>query len=347
MKGILSIFFSLSSSCAPVFAPTMQSSSLKEFKRIEPEEYFRQHISQEKKTHSFKSCFLFVNLSLCTQGLRPDGRKSLLGLRPVSLSVGSISSADGSAIVRQGNTVVSCGITLELAKPRAEEPDRGFVVPNLDLPPLCHPRFKPGPPSDQAQVASRFLMEVVDNSGLVDRRSLCVSPGKLAWVINADLVCLNYDGNVLDASVKALVAGLRSVQLPSVVVEEEGVGDNSEAATGDASDHPSAGRSVKVISKVRAPLKLGPQPASCTMAVSDGKLLLDPTDEEEELSDSQITIVLGMVESGQAEEEVVHFWKAGGASVSRDVVTECTSLARKQAKRIRKMLDTAAPLNKM
>ena len=51
------------------------------FKKLQPEEYFRQHYEQ---------------------GIRPDGRTGLTSLRPVSISVGSISSADGSAVVKQG-----------------------------------------------------------------------------------------------------------------------------------------------------------------------------------------------------------------------------------------------------
>ena len=41
--------------------------------------------------------------------MRPDGR-SLRKFRPVSVNVGSIKTADGSAIVKIGNTVVVCGI---------------------------------------------------------------------------------------------------------------------------------------------------------------------------------------------------------------------------------------------
>ena len=55
------------------------------FKKLEPEEFLRQHYQQ---------------------GLRPDGRKGLNSLRPVSISVGSISVADGSAVVKQGDTIV-------------------------------------------------------------------------------------------------------------------------------------------------------------------------------------------------------------------------------------------------
>ena len=34
-------------------------------------------------------------------------------------------------------------------------------VPNVDLPPLCSSRFRPGPPGEQAQVLSQFVADVI------------------------------------------------------------------------------------------------------------------------------------------------------------------------------------------
>ena len=34
-------------------------------------------------------------------------------------------------------------------------------VPNLDLPAMCSPKFKPGPPSEEAQVLSDRLNQVL------------------------------------------------------------------------------------------------------------------------------------------------------------------------------------------
>ena len=74
-------------------------------KRLQPEDYFRQHYEQ---------------------GVRPDGRTGLTSLRPVSISTGSISSADGSAVVKQGDTIVVCGIKLEISEPKPEKPKSGW-----------------------------------------------------------------------------------------------------------------------------------------------------------------------------------------------------------------------------
>ena len=36
-----------------------------------------------------------------------------------------------------------------------------LIVPNVDLPPLCSAQFRPGPPSEQAQVASKVMEEII------------------------------------------------------------------------------------------------------------------------------------------------------------------------------------------
>lgn len=38
----------------------------------------------------------------------------------------------------------------------------GLQVPNVDLPPLCSSKFRPGPPGEQAQAASQFIADVIE-----------------------------------------------------------------------------------------------------------------------------------------------------------------------------------------
>jgi len=78
---------------------------------------------------------------------------------------------------------------------------------------------------------------------MIDLQELCIQQDRLTWVLYSDLVCLNYDGNIIDASVVALTAALRNgkqclasdrrgvqynqtdtvhaVQLPSVAADSE------------------------------------------------------------------------------------------------------------------------------
>lgn len=93
-------------------------------------------------------------------------------------AAGSISTADGSALVRMGGTTIICGVKAEIAEPDLDLPEQGFLghsptrsfhwsssklhtVPNLDLPAICSPKFKPGPPTEEAQVLSDRLNEAL------------------------------------------------------------------------------------------------------------------------------------------------------------------------------------------
>lgn len=169
------------------------------FRLIHPVKYFR-----ELLTHNF----------------RPDGREKSQ-FRPVALNVSSVSTADGSAVVKLGNTTVVCGIKAELAEPKAAEPECGFIVPNIELSPLCSSKFRPGAPTEEAQVLSQTLNHILTNSKCFDRTKLCVAKERLVWVLYCDVVCLNHDGCVLDASVLAAMCALKTLTLPVVTYHSQ------------------------------------------------------------------------------------------------------------------------------
>lgn len=147
--------------------------------------------------------------------IRPDGR-DLMKYRPVVINIDSIGTADGSSIVKIGNTTVVCGIKAELAPPKAAEPENGFVITNIELTPLCSSKFRPGPPAEEAQIYSQCLYDVVMNSGIIDFKDLCIAKEKLVWNLYCDLACIDHNGCVLDAAIIALVAALKSVRLPTI-----------------------------------------------------------------------------------------------------------------------------------
>jgi len=91
-----------STSAAPTPAFTFSAST---FQKLHPAEYFRKFISQ---------------------GVRPDGRL-LTGFRPTTVHYGVISTANGSAMVRVGGTTVVCGVKAEVAEPRLDSPDQGYL----------------------------------------------------------------------------------------------------------------------------------------------------------------------------------------------------------------------------
>ena len=174
-------------------------------------------------------------------------------------------------------------------------PYLGFIVPNLELSAMCHSQFKPGPPSEMAQIASYFIYEVIQNSNLMDLKDLCIKPGRLVWAIYIDLTCLNYDGNILDVSIKAVCAALRSMKLPHVEIKDN-TDEEGETIKLEENDE------IIVELTNMENIKLNKDiPFSCTIAVFDSdKLLVDPTEEEEKISDTSVTVVVQV--------EIIRIW---------------------------------------
>ncbi|KAM0792880.1 hypothetical protein ACM66B_002642 [Microbotryomycetes sp. NB124-2] len=278
------------------------------------------------------------------QQLRPDGRRAGGSqqqheqYRDVSVNVGSISTAPSSALVRFGQSTLVCGITLETAPPDIATPNQGFIVPNVDLSPLCSGRFRPGPPSDEAQALATRLRDILMASNAVPLSSLVIEPGKAAFVVYLDVVCLNYDGGILDAAVLACSAALRNLKLPK--------------ATWDADTQTVVCES----DQESTPLPVVSVPISVSFGVVNNQLLPDPTQFESSLCTSQITITLS-VPLNQAKRKrsstakLVSISQAGatisggaanGAEVAvagADQLRACISLARSRAQTLLELIE--------
>ncbi|KAL8291777.1 hypothetical protein RQP46_002035 [Phenoliferia psychrophenolica] len=242
------------------------------------------------------------------EGVRPDGRlvgsgkKDEAVWRDASVNVGSISTAPASALVRLGQTTVVCGITLEIAPPDIASPNQGFLVPNIDLPPLCSPLFRSGPPADEAQVLSTRLRDILLSSNVLPLSSLLIEPSKAAFVVYLDVVCLNYDGGVLDAALIACVAALRQLVLPTATWDPDTLSTTCEPISP---------------SSPGTPLALGPTPLCVSFGVFNGHLLPDPTLFESQLCTSHLTIALTLpspsttASKKTAAAALVHVYQAG------------------------------------
>ncbi|TNY24013.1 ribosomal protein S5 domain 2-type protein [Rhodotorula diobovata] len=267
------------------------------------------------------------------QRIRPDGRTldtstpTAQCWREPSANTGSVSTAPSSTLVRLGKTSVVCGITLEVAAPDLTRPNEGFIVPNVDLSPLCSPRFHPGPPSDEAQVLSARLRDILLSSNVLPLSSLVIEPGKAAWVLYIDVVCLNFDGGVLDAAVLAAVGALRSLTFPEAALDP----DTDEVVCERVSaEHP--GRRIPPSS----------EPFCVSFGVFHGHLLPDPTLFEAELCTTQLTVVLGAAPDAagsMAKAQLLHVHQAGAPlDDPRGTVRECVRLARRRAEELRRVV---------
>src|SRR6266508_6758408 len=56
------------------------------------------------------------------------------------------------------------------------------------------------------------------SSNFLPLSKLCIEKGKAVWVLYADATCINYDGNVFDATLLAMVAALKNSELFSFLI---------------------------------------------------------------------------------------------------------------------------------
>lgn len=94
---------------------------------------------------------------------------------------------------------------------------------------------------------------------------------QLAWCLNLDLTCLDYDGNVAEACVLAATAALAGLTLPRVTTEE--------------------GKINVLLDRDRAEVTTGPLAATFAV-LADDVIVVDPTHEEECLAEETFTVVL-------------------------------------------------------
>uniref|UniRef100_A0A182JYU8 Ribosomal RNA-processing protein 43 n=1 Tax=Anopheles christyi TaxID=43041 RepID=A0A182JYU8_9DIPT len=263
---------------------------LKTFKLLHPIKYYKDYLENN---------------------IRPDGRE-LEELRPLAISFDVIKSANGSAIVKVGNTTIVCGIKAELTAPNPLEPQQGFLVPNVDLSPVCSSSYRPGPPCDEAQVYSQSLADAISNARCIDLQELCISPGKLVWCLYCDLICLDHDGCVLDAAIISLVAAFHTVKLPTIRYNSD-----TEETDADTSS--------------LLPLTIHCVPVTTSFVMVSDRLMADPTTEEEKLASTTLTVTV-------SDGKMSFFNQSGGDPMDTATLKKCTECAIKRERSVKKMI---------
>lgn len=235
---------------------------------------------------------------------------------PLGVS-GTIGAAEGSALARVGNTSVAAGIQCLVTYPSEARPTDGSLEVNVHLSALCSSRFHATRQSDEALALSQFLKRTLLGSGALDLSSLAIKSGQSVWLLRADVVCLDFDGNVADAALLALVGALRQLRLPVPIVTEDG------EVTMKLGDHTRL-----------APLAL---PVSLSFACIHGQLITDPTAEEEALSSTAVCVAV------TSDGKLCGVHKAGGSPLSPDQLEACVVLAKQRVELVETLVAKATP----
>ena len=211
--------------------------------------------------------------SFLAEGKRFDGRK-LDEYRDLKIETGISKNAEGSARVRLGDTEVLVGIKMALGTPYPDSPDAGNMMVTAELLPLSSPRFENGPPKFPAIELGRVIDRGIRESKYIDFKKLCIEEGEKVWTVFIDVYTINDAGNLLDAAGIGAVAALQSAKMPKY---DEKTG---KVLFGDWTEN-----SIPLTKKA---------PLSITIHKIGKELVLDPTRDEEDASETKVTV--GLVE---------------------------------------------------
>ncbi len=248
---------------------------------------------------------------LAAAGKRLDGRGLLDYRQPITIQTTISWTAEGSAQVQIGETVVLAGVKLSIEKPYNDTPDQGGITVNVELLPLSSPRFEPGPPGIEAVELARVVDRGIRESKAIDVKKLCITPGEKAWFVLIDIITINAAGNLFDAAGLAALAALKSAHFP-VVDEKTGVIDYKQ--------------------KTKQKLPLLKQPLPVTVYKINGAMVIDPTSDEENAYDARLTVATdadGMLSAMQ---------KGGIGPLTVEDISQMIDLALEKAAFLRELL---------
>lgn len=277
--------------------------------------------------------------------IRANGR-SLSETRPQTINTGSLTHSNGSAVVRNGDTAVVCGVraevllTSDIPYPPDGDTDEddlteelGLLVPNVELSTGCSPAHLPGnPPGTLAQSLSNRIEALIYSAKLVDASALQIlytephTDGdvpdeqskivtKAYWTLYIDILCIALDGNAFDTIWTAVLASLRDTILPAAEWNPDRemilCSPQVERATRlHLNTMPMT--STFAAFSTASPLK--------TKAGSQYWILADPDGFEEDACEEMLTIVSTHDESSDT---LMRLEKKGGSIISLEVVSQC------------------------
>ncbi|MBS3116315.1 exosome complex protein Rrp42 [Candidatus Woesearchaeota archaeon] len=251
---------------------------------------------------------------LAKQGKRINMRSLTEYRKPITIETNISWTAEGSAKVQIGQTVVLAGVKLAIEKPYNDTPSEGGIMVNAELVPLSSSEYEPGPPGPKAVELARVTDRGIREAKAVDMKKLCIKSGEKAWFVTIDLITINDDGNLFDAVGLAALAALKAARFP-VVDQKTGAIDYKQ--------------------KTEEPLPLLKEPLPVTIYKVNNELLVDPTWEEENAYEARLTV------SADKDGTISALQKGGEGPLTISEVAKMVDLALEKAEFLRVELDKA------
>jgi len=241
---------------------------------------------------------------------RFDGRK-INEFREITIEKNISNQAEGSVRVKIGKTEVLVGIKMGIAQPYPDSPNKGNLMVTAELLPLSSSRIEPGPPRFNSIEVGRIIDRGIRESKFIELEKLCIKEKEKVWTVFIDVYTINDDGNILDAAGIGAVAALQLTKIPKYDEENEKIlyGEHEKSI----------------------PLKKI-NPFTITVHKIDGHLILDPTREEEDVSEARMTV-------GSSEGIIYSLQKGNSGYFSVEEIQESFNIVEKAWKELFKKVE--------
>jgi exosome complex component RRP42 len=244
------------------------------------------------------------------QSKRLDGR-DFKEFREMTIERGIISSADGSAKLKLGDTEVIVGVKIGVGEPYPDSPDEGSMMFNLELSAISGPDYYTGPPSLDSVEFGRVADRAIRSSEFIDMKKLSIISGEKMHMIFIDCYVTNADGNLIDAAALAATVALLDAKMPKL-------DENNKIIYGEYTDK-------------KLPIDMDKIPVSVTLEKIGDKILVDPTSAEESAGDTRFSVAV-------CGKSVLSFHKGDIGTFTIDQINEMTEIAISKYEEIKKKI---------
>ena len=249
-------------------------------------------------------------LELLKEGKRIDGR-ALDEVRDLTIDIGVVPKAEGSARARLGDTEVVAGVKVQPERPFPDTGDQGMLICTAEILPIAHNDVETGPPGPPVVELARVTDRGIRESKMLDMKQLVLEKNKSVIGIFCDNAVTDHDGNLFDACSYATTAAINSCKIPKYEMQD---------------DAP-----VKIENEFDAP-PISTLPVSVTMAKIDDYIIVDPNFDEWSIMDARITITTN------SDGNVVALQKGGHDGFTQEELIKCAEISVKAGSKIREII---------
>jgi exosome complex component RRP42 len=244
------------------------------------------------------------------QGKRFDGR-NLDEFRELKIEKDISKKAEGSVRVKLGKTEVIVGVKMDASEPYPDSPKEGNLMVTAELLPMSSSRIELGPPKFDAIELGRVIDRGIRESKFIELDKLCIKEGEKVWTVFVDIYSINDDGNLFDAAGIGAVAALKIAKIPEYDEEK--------------------GKVIYGKHEKSLPLKKI-SPFAITVHKIGNNLIIDPTKEEEDVSNTRLTI-------GSSDGTIFSMQKGDSTSMKVEEISKAIDVVEKSWKELFKKVE--------